>query len=163
METKLPFFTDTKTIGNQRLKVNALVRDLSENQTPYFSVTLEVYVRGIINSCGQQHDLVLEYWPELKPVVDLHLSDIDGVPMYAAENGLYHLGFQSGEQNLKHAASHFRITEERAKHLAESLLINAGSEGYDKEHYNECLRTYRVRWKKEAQRAIELLNTLQSK
>ncbi len=53
-------------------------------QAPYFSVTMAGRDWG-----GCQHELVLKHAPYLKPVVDLHLSTDDGVPMHAVPNAVY--------------------------------------------------------------------------
>jgi hypothetical protein len=37
------------------------------------------------------HDDILKAFPELKPVVDVHLSDPDGAPMHAVANAVYHI------------------------------------------------------------------------
>lgn len=52
----------------------------------YFSITANAYRRG-----GCLHDEILELRPDLKPFVDLHSSDLDGVPMHAVANGFYWL------------------------------------------------------------------------
>lgn len=54
------------------------------NQQPHFSVTIDGRDFG-----GCCHDLALDLRPELKPVVDLHLSTDDGVPLHAAANAIH--------------------------------------------------------------------------
>lgn len=63
--------------------INASCESLA-NQQPHFSVT----VSGP-NFGGCCHDIVLRLRPELKPVVDLHLSTDDGVPMHATANAVH--------------------------------------------------------------------------
>lgn len=57
----------------------------------YWSVQAEVKSPGsrVVHSCGCMHDAVLEAAPELKPFVDLHLSNLKGVPMHAVANAHY--------------------------------------------------------------------------
>jgi len=86
-----------------------------------FSVTGETK-----NSCGCIHDEILESRPDLKFLINLHLSDLDGVPMHAEENGFYWLAKAAGiemlyepEQSpeicLKQFCDHCRIDELVAK------------------------------------------------
>lgn len=62
-----------------------------ETTRNYFSITADGYRR-----CGCLHDEILELRPDLKCFVDLHLSDLDGVPMHAEANGWYWLAKAAG-------------------------------------------------------------------
>lgn len=67
---------------------------LRGNRKPYFSITVDQHRTGHPNQCqsgGCMHDEVLKHFPKFADIVALHLSDIDGVPSYAAENGWYRL------------------------------------------------------------------------
>lgn len=84
-----------------------------EGQAPHFSVTCQVVTtesrrRRDIAGGGCLHDLALEYWPELAPIVALHLAHADdGTPMHAEGNGFYWLeglwgpkGFGGGDSRF---------------------------------------------------------------
>jgi hypothetical protein len=45
---------------------------------------------------GCLHERILAACPELKPLVNLHLSDLEGVPIHAVENGFYWLSKAAG-------------------------------------------------------------------
>jgi hypothetical protein len=64
-----------------RIKVSC---ESLRGQQPHFSVTVDGRDFG-----GCCHDLVLHLHPELKPVVDLHLSTDEGVPMHAIANAVH--------------------------------------------------------------------------
>lgn len=110
---------------NLRLKVEARLYSLG-GQKPYFSVTGEEYVPGEddCRACGCLHAQILGQWPELQLIVDLHLSDYDGVPMHAVENAwywAYGTEFDPTKRGLggkvdarKILAKHLRITEAKA-------------------------------------------------
>ena len=140
------------------LKIEAGLHHLSGNKTPYFSVTAELRVPYQGGAFGQLNEQVLEVAPELKPVVDLHLSDHRGYPMHCIANGLYHLGFgRWSELKLEHVASHFRITYHQAAELRAQLLCGGG---YIRKRYAQFIREQRPRWKREAREARELLDSL---
>lgn len=75
------------------------------NAKPYFSLTGDGMDRGS-EFGGCCHDDILKHWPDLQPLVDLHLSDIDGVPMHAEANGWYNLaGALGGLGEAYHAGN----------------------------------------------------------
>lgn len=140
------------------------------NSAPYFSITTEN---------GAAHDTILATFPEFADLVALHLSDIDGVPSHAAENGFYHLGgcteFRPGHlfhnadrapygPNFKHAADLLRITEDEARKLqsdtfGDSYSESAGflsktAEAAAKARLAAWCETQKPRWKAEAEAAI---------
>lgn len=57
----------------------------------HFAITADGFRR-----CGCLHDEILQLNPALKPFVELHLSDLDGVPMHAEANGWYWLAKAAG-------------------------------------------------------------------
>jgi hypothetical protein len=73
----------------------------------YFSVTGEISTereraKGNCQSCGCIHEEVLNAFPQLAPLVALHLSDLDGVPMHAEANGFYWLAGNLGGLGAKY-------------------------------------------------------------
>lgn len=119
---------------------------LRGNSKPYFSLTMASY-----DVHGAAHEELLKIWPELKPLADLHLSTIDGVPMLALENGLYYVqhmipgcsgygptatSFADNRYGKKLTddectlimAKHFRISLNEARGLL-VMLINAAENG----------------------------------
>lgn len=89
-----------------------------KGQAPYFSVTGEAYRitgrqgRPPMLASGCIHDYIQQVTSRFDDVIALHLSDIDGTPMHAVENGLYWLG-QNKYQALdtEEAKRHFRCTD----------------------------------------------------
>lgn len=129
---------------NPHIQVYGGLRRIGK-QAPYFSITGEIY-SGVVTNDGRFHptrdeaggcihDEILKVHPDLKPLVDLHLSDMDGVPMHATANGTYWLvgclppaagHFKSrpreDEQTcLRNLQSHFRLSPE----AAEGLIVTA--------------------------------------
>ncbi len=94
--------------GSRRIKVEAGLHLLGGNPLPHFSVTAEIYRPKArdIDAGGCLHEEVLKYWPSLKPIIDLHLSDSNGVPMHAGANGWYHLaGYLGGAGERYHGGN----------------------------------------------------------
>ena len=98
---------------------------------------------------GCCHEEILKLRPELKPFVDLHLSDSKGAPMYTIENGYYFL-----TTDTKGATCNYlRITSNEY-----DILKNSG----DKLHFVLQIQNLGIvdRWQREANEAIKLLESM---
>jgi hypothetical protein len=76
-----------------RIKVRASLRSLS-GQPQFFSITGDIQRQAKNNrwmeECGGCiHDEILQHFPHLAPLVQVHLSDENGVPMHAYSNAAY--------------------------------------------------------------------------
>lgn len=106
METanKLKHTINTFTKDGNQLNIFISLHDDCKNGHIDFSITGEIYIMGKpqtdknLISCGCVHDEILKAKPELKLFVNLHLADAQGNPMYAVENGFYHL--KNGFKNI---------------------------------------------------------------
>lgn len=152
--------------GNQiTMHINGGLSYIKGNSAPYFSITADGYENGRESFGGCCHETILQHRPDYADLVALHLSDIDGAPMYALENGFYHLGgthWQSA--NYKVAADHFRITEDEARKLVADLFgdsysqtggfLSKGAASEAKARLALWVKSQRPRWKAEADAAI---------
>ena len=124
------------------------------NPAPYFSVTGAAYK---VNRRGERdarfrdcltgaciHATIIKALPDLSDVVALHLSDINGLPCYAVENGWYWVQ----EGNVGNLAGLLRISREKAEELM----------SISKEEFVEFVESQKPRWKYEAIAAIEKYN-----
>jgi len=115
---------------NMRIKIR--LNDECKNGHQDFSITATYWEIGKVRNNhnmiggGCCHDEILKHRPDLQIFVNLHLCDFTGCPMYAVENGFYHLtnGFNNtkpNEANFKaEFCSYYRITAEQFDILAQS-------------------------------------------
>lgn len=121
-------YTETKLRGNKQVKVNIRLDDECKNGHQAFAITGTVYEKDgrgrwvdVAGSCV--HEDIAEFFPEFKPFIRLHLCDYAGVPMYAVENGFYHLteGFNNTKPGTPEFAAeyceYYRITSEQFEAL----------------------------------------------
>lgn len=141
----------TKTIIKIRLD------DECGNGHADFSMTCEIYEkrgnhRWVDAGGGCAHAHILKLRPDLKLFADLHLCDFTGAPMYAIENGFYHLhdAEKTRPERLAIAARHFRCT------LAEAELLEKCE---DKERMAYTVERLGLpkQWQAEADEAIARL------
>jgi hypothetical protein len=143
---------------------------------PYFSITGDIHSRESFSDssfiCGGCiHDEISSIRPDLKPFVDLHLSDLDGVPMHAEENGFYWLAKAAGipqeygpdqdeETCFKFFCNHCRISESEGREIVRRVAFSSCVSNKHRSLWNEICESMKPRWKQEAQAAISLLESL---
>ena len=138
-----------------------------DGQPPYFSVQGETWTteaawkaqrESAMHSAGMQHDLALELFPFLAPVVALHLADVNGVPMHAEANGWYWYSDNDGKGVHELYSSPFgklSAHERAADYLrvrGELLPINL-----DRESFKTYVRSLYPQWRVEADRARNII------
>ncbi len=91
---------------------------------------------------GAIGDQVKHFTHAYDDVIDLHLSNLDGEPMYAVENGWYF----THEGDVKKLANHLRITEKEAKKIIDVCK--------NKSEFESLVESMKPRWKQEADKAL---------
>lgn len=145
---------DAKVTEDGYLVADSCLVHLEGNSRPYFSVTGTLWTSAAGARSGSDryyisggciHEDITAAFPELAPVVALHLADDDGAPMYAVENGWYYM--QQGEWDS--LARHLRVPYDALPHPA---CVTS------KDLFVECVvNTERKRWKREAAAALAII------
>lgn len=141
--------------GKAYLQVEVRLYHIAQNPTSHFSVTGAIGTKAQLRNGNWQgggccHEIILKHFPELAPIVALHLSDEDGVPMHAEANANYWAGLSSfpDAKDVTVLAKHLRITLEDAEALTTKEAVAAKVE------------EMRPVWKAEAEAAIEQMGGL---
>jgi len=153
-----------------RITVRAELIHHEGNKKPYFSIggdieRLAKNGRKVWESGGCIHDEVLRHFPHLKPLVDIHLSDDEGLPMHAYSNAGYWAGHYEieREKNTEMLAQHLRVSKDQANEM--TTYINHHYGEFDKittpemAWKNTC-QDFELpeQWKKEANEALAILS-----
>ena len=143
-----------------RIKVQAELVSLG-NQSPHFSITGSFRSKDL-DLDGAIHEKILEHFPELQILVDLHLADANGVPLHAWENGAYWAGFSKYvSRDVANIGRHLRIEDSEAQSLlcqVDDLVEN----GYKPPSaIKEACDIFDLpaRWKAEAQEGLQVLQS----
>jgi len=143
--------------GNDMVIVISL-NDECHNGHQDFSITGSIYEKDkphidrYFISGGCIHDHIIAARPDLQIFVNLHLSDASGVPMYAVENGFYHLqnGFNEKTNLKRQFCEYYRITPKQFD------VINTSENKLQFALYLQSLGILK-QWNDEAKKAIKLL------
>ena len=138
-----------KDLGSIDIQIN--LDDDCNNGHPDFSITGTSTREG----WGCIHDTILKFRPDFKLFTDLHMSDHNGAPMFAVENGFYFLWrfTKPHEEQIANTQHHLRCSRE----VVEKLLKHQ-----TKDWFSYVLETEGVidQWKAEANTAIATLEKL---
>lgn len=170
----------------RRFTATSQLHQLAGNASPHFSVTGDLENMRYkpdsphrLEACGCLHDDAVRYFPDLAPVVLVHLADDKGRPMHALENAIYWSGlsvWSNGEPALgpdsnygrtvletdsdglvwapDTLARHLRVTVERAREMR-AYVISAG--GSDREGWRFVFRGLEQQWQREADTALAII------
>ena len=117
------------------LTVSAELVKRGGNSFPYYSITgtvkkLDKRYRDPVITCGCIHDIILEHYPELAPLVEVHLSEADGIPMHAEANARYWAGLSTypdgspmGEYKRSMLAQLLQADKDTADKVREGLTL----------------------------------------
>ena len=117
------------------LTVTAELVKRGGNTYPYYSITgnikkLDKRYRDPYIMGGCIHDVILEHFPELAPLVSVHLSAADGQPMYAESNARYWAGLSTysdgspmGEYKRSMLAQHLQADNNTADDVRDGLEL----------------------------------------
>jgi len=119
------------------------------------------------------HKEILEAYPELSDLVTMHLSDINGVPTHAIENGWYWLApsLELPTVQYKHAdkseafdffCNHCRIPLHEGRKIQDAIYENYERHDTSTEDakavWVEICESMKPRWKREANELIKKYN-----
>ena len=148
-------YKESRKKGSVRVVINI---NIERTNHTYLSVCGEVYDvinshRSKLVSCGQCTKEMREFFPEYHDFLDLHLSDLDGKPMHAMENGLYFLKKlheSDSDVSILTIMKHFRISYQ------EAIEISVMGEPAQRLR----ISSYYPRWMSEMTHAIKRLEQL---
>jgi hypothetical protein len=143
-----------------------------ENSSPYFSIGGDIFRlarngRKPWVAGGCIHDEIIKHFPQLQPLVDIHLSDDNGVPVHAYFNAAYWAGHQGrSDKNTYILAKHLRVSEEQANEMTTYITHHYGE--FDKittpeQAWENTCKDFDLleHWYQQAQIAIALLNKVE--
>ena len=116
-----------------RFDVNADLVHRDGNARPYFSITADVRRRigggDRFLAGGAMHGEILALFPNVQPLVAVHLSDDRGVPMHAAANASYFAGeSQYHGADVPNLAKHLRVSVETASEMMAAAAADGGAD-----------------------------------
>lgn len=124
---------------NRNKTIKVLI-DVSRTNWEYFSITFKITWRNRVECSGAGAKYIRKHFGnQFDDAIALHLSDTDGIPLHALENGFYYLQ-NPNEYPIEVTAKHFRISNEEAEELRP----------LSKEQLSQWIKHKKPFWKHEA-------------
>jgi len=138
----------THTVKGEPMHIHIRLSDPCKNGHNDFAITADIWSKTAkrltdnnIDRCGCCHEDIVKKMPSLQLFVDLHLSDESGAPVYAVENGYYHMR-NSSTQIFAH---YMRISTDHASRIITTI--------HNKEDFSKWVETLRPSWAAQANEA----------
>lgn len=153
-------YKETKIVenGNTKIIVTIRLNDECKNGHQDFSITADGYEKRnghfYESFGGACHGEIKKYFPEYSIFIALHLSTYKGIPIYAVENGFFHIKTEKMEKEK--FCEYYRITSDQYDILEKSENVL---------EFSILLSELKVleHWKKQADKGIALLEKLTDK
>jgi hypothetical protein len=147
------------TPKKETLIIECRLSDPCKNGHSDFAITGMLYKKGALIdrnfiSGGCIHEEILKHKPSLRLLVDLHLSDAKGVPMYAIENGYFWLK----EKGVDSCSDYLRLTHEVKQVLSDSY--NSGVLMDKITFVTDIIAPMLPIWEQQANEGIKLLQSI---
>lgn len=145
-------YKETKEKNSSICKIEIGLRSLENNRKYEFSIGGDYKDENGYNVYGCIHDIIEEFFPEYRIFLPLHLCDSHGAPLYAIENGMYHIKRLNTEEFCKL----YRVRAD------EHIKLKQAAEDNDELYFRYLLYELGIedRWRKEADRAISVLENI---
>lgn len=174
--------TVTKTIDKSRgrdyMRVTVEIReDDAQGLSNGFSITGELYEGGRRGADGRtrhkqgrdadvsgaMHDEIVMWFPELAPVVRVHLADLDGTPIHAKANGWYFYSGQATEYEREHYGTEYAERHGTPHQRAAKALHISADElptGMTHDEFDKFADALENSWRVQAGEARALIESL---
>ncbi len=155
-----------------RIQVRSELVHRDGNSNAYFSIGGDIFRlakngRKVWESGGCIHDDIIKHFPQLQPLVDIHLADEEGVPMHAYANAAYWAGHTRWQKESDTLAKHLRVSKDEANEM--TTYINHHYGEFDKittanQAWENTCKDFDLlnRWYEQAQEAKSLLNEMET-
>ena len=150
-----------------RIQVRSELVHRDGNSNAYFAIGGDIYRhakngRKVWEAGGCIHEDIIKHFPQLQPLVDIHLADEDGVPMHAYANAAYWAGQTKWQAlDLDTLSKHLRISKDEANRLT-TMVNSYYPENYETAWRNICYHFELTKqWNHQAQEAKALLNIME--
>lgn len=113
--------------GHGRIVVKVRYDDQCGNGHNSFSITGTLYRDDLEQSCGCIHEDIIEFMPELEPLVKWHSMNSDG-PTYYIANTMYHVSDtdSSGLKKGEYGAYKLQLVSSEISHGGDVTLYKSG-------------------------------------